>query len=102
MARTLDAAGKPAGGFGAEPGAAMAAHVVEGVHVAGRAARDDDALAEHLAQKKLPGRADLFGSAGAEPVAREQTLHFTAERTLVDVERGRQRGRPLRHHVTRL
>jgi hypothetical protein len=102
VVRALNAAGELARGVGAQPGAAMAADVVERLHGAGRAARDDQALAEHLSNEELTRRLDLFEPPGANPVPREQPIHLDPEAGFVDVEHGRQRGRAVRHDIARL
>ena len=101
--RTLDAAGERPLELGAQPGAAMTADVVERVDAPGRRARDDDALAEELADEEL-ARADRPAR------SRPAQTHIRPNRppsprlkyAAIDVVRGRQRSRARRHHVARL
>ena len=99
--RALDAAGERAVRLGAQLRAAVPADVVERVD-GGRAAGDDDPLAEQLADEEVSRVPDLLGAPGAHPHAREQPLHLAVEARPVDVVARRQRARVLRHDVTRL
>src|SRR5206468_2723777 len=55
----------------AQPGAAVAAHIIEGPHYAVLAAHHDDALAADGAERVVPGLGELGGAADANPAARE-------------------------------
>ena len=58
----------------AQPGAAVAAHIVEGAHRAVLTAHDDDALAAGGADRVVPGLGELGGAADADPAPREDAL----------------------------
>ena len=96
----LDAAAENAIGLGAEPSPAMTADVVERVH-ARRAARDDDALAEQLADDEPSGPIDLFLSSRVNPHSREQPIHLAIEEAAIDVVLGWERPSRCRHDLPR-
>ena len=96
----LDAAAENAIGLGAEPSPAMTADVVERVH-ARRAARDDDALAEQLADDEPSGPIDLFLPSRVNPHAREQPIHLAIEEAAIDVVLGWERPSRCRHDLPR-
>ncbi|MCY1181814.1 hypothetical protein D3C76_869510 [compost metagenome] len=76
---------------GAQARTAVAAHVVEGMHLAFGTADDDDRVLAHLQGQEVALGRDLAGHAGDQPFLLEDLLHVDIEQALVAVERLRQR-----------
>src|SRR2546430_17052307 len=72
--RALDRLGEASALRLAQPGAAVAAHIVEGAHDAVLTAHDNDALAAHGADHVVPRLGELGRAADADPTPREDTL----------------------------
>src|SRR6266566_7023477 len=58
----------------AQPGAAVAAHIIEGAHRAVLTPHDHDALAAHGSDRVVPRLRELGGAADADPASREDAL----------------------------
>src|SRR5439155_22683762 len=75
----------------AQPGAAVAAHVVEGAHGAILPAHQDDALPRDRADHIIPGRAQLGGAPDTHPALCEDSLLLLGVDPGVQVVAARQR-----------
>ena len=71
--RALDALGEVALRLGAQPGAAMPAHVVEPAEPAAAVARDDDAFAGDLAQHVVAWRRQVLDACDTRPTSRRRS-----------------------------
>ena len=67
-----------------------------------RVARDDDALAEQLADDELSGPLDLLVAPGADPHASRTAVHLALEVAAIGVVRAGSVRAACRHHLARL
>ena len=98
--RTLDALGEMALGLGAQPGAAMPAHVVEAAEPAAAVARDDDAFAGDVAQHVVARRGQVLDARDTHPHVAEEPRLLAREVRAVGVVRRRQRLTNVAHAVS--
>src|SRR6266480_3759792 len=72
----LDGSGEASALRLAQPGAPVAAHIIEGAHRAVLSAHHDHALAADGADRVVPGLGELGCTAHANPALRENALTF--------------------------